>query len=170
MTKSTQGCDDFEKWYIWYISTNLLILFLSFAITTRQRSCGRVMLLHLFVCVMSLPVWLPGPMFFPVGFIMSLPVLLPSPMFCLGGLSTRGSPYKKQGRGGGGGCLLGGIATSLVLTLVVATKADSTNPTGMHTCWFLFWIKTRQLYQRREILLPPSHFCRWNSSLIKLSL
>ena len=45
-------------------------------ITTRKRSCGKVMFLHLFVshsvqrgnfCMMSLPVWLPGLMFLPGG-------------------------------------------------------------------------------------------------------
>ena len=55
-------------------------------ITTRKRSCGKVMYLHLSfshsvhrgVSMMSLHVWLSGPMFFPGD--------LSGPMFFIGGL------------------------------------------------------------------------------------
>ena len=87
--------------------------------TARKRSLGQSNVVYMSVilstgrrgiCMMSLPIWLPGVMFLPQGVSVSSPMFLPGSLcqrgLCLGGLCPRGLSW---------GLLPGGL--SLVVSI-----------------------------------------------------
>ena len=101
-------------------------------ITARKRSLGKgnvfrgVCLSTEGLCMMSLPVWLPGPM-------LLLGVSVPGVMFLLGGLCS-GGPSPEGGLSEGDLCPGGGVSVGRP----GIRKAGSMHPTGMLSCYSSF--------------------------------